>query len=190
LAFPLGDDGVRLVIKSTEFVPDHWGDPHGQWQALQTAALSDPRIHLIAEAMAFDDYLGLIACMDCVVSAHRAEGFGYLPAYSMLLGKPAIVTDYSGTQEYCDETTAFPVRATLRPVQPVEAYYPVEGAVWADVDVPHMAERMREVLADPASAQRRSAAGRARMEQDFSEAALAARYAARLGALGAIEANW
>ena len=191
LAFPPGgDDGVRLVIKSTEFVPDHRGDPHGQWPALQAAALADPRINIIAEAMAFDDYLGLIACMDCVVSAHRAEGFGYLPAYGMLLGKPAIVTDYSGTQEYCDETTAFPVRATLRPVQPVEAYYPVEGAVWADVDVPHMAERMREVLADPASAQRRSAAGRTRLERDFSEAALSARYAARLSELGAIEANW
>ena len=190
LAFPPGDDSVRLVIKSTEFVADHWGDPHGQWQALQAACLADSRIHLIVEAMGFDDYLGLIACTDCVVSPHRAEGFGYLPAYAMLLGKPAIITDYSGTQEYCDETTAFPVRATLRPVQPVEAYYQMEGAYWAEVDVPHMAERMREVLADPAAAQRRAAAGRTRLQQEFSEAALAARYADRLRALGAIERDW
>jgi len=190
LAFPPGDDSVRLVIKSTEFVADHWGDPHGQWQALQAACLAESRIHLIVEAMGFDDYLGLIACTDCVVSPHRAEGFGYLPAYAMLLGKPAIITDYSGTQEYCDETTAFPVRATLRPVQPVEAYYQMEGAYWAEVDVPHMAERMREVLADPAAAQRRAAAGRTRLQQEFSEAALAARYADRLRALGAIERDW
>jgi len=190
LAFPPGDDSVRLVIKSTEFVPDHWGDPHGQWPALQAASLADPRIHLIAEVMDFDDYLGLIACTDCVVSAHRAEGFGYLPAYGMLLGKPSIVTDYSGTQEYCDETTAFPVRATLRPIQAEEAYHLADGASWAEVDVPHMAERMREVLADPGSALRRAAAGRTRLEREFSEAALAARYATRLRALGAIGADW
>jgi len=58
------------------------------------------------------------------------------------------------------------------------------------VDVPHMAERMREVLADPAAAQRRAAAGRTRLQQEFSEAALAARYADRLRALGAIERDW
>lgn len=189
-AFPPGDDAVRLVIKSTDVVPGHWGDPHGQWLAIEEAARADRRIHVIVEALDFPDYLGLIAACDCVVSAHRAEGFGYLPAYGMLLGKPAIVTDYSGTQEYCDETTAFPVRATARPMVPAEAIFPVDGAHWAEIDEAHLAARMGEVMRDPAAAAARTAAGQALLRQEFSEAALAARYAERLRALGAVGAAW
>jgi glycosyltransferase involved in cell wall biosynthesis len=176
-------------MKTTEVVPGHWGDPHGQWQRLLDAASADPRIEIIVEAQEFTEFLGLIADCDCIVSSHRAEGFGYLPAFAMLLGRPAIVTDYSGTQEYCDETTAFPVRWTPRPMAPEEAIFAVPGAHWAEIDVAHLAERMAEVFADPAAAATRAAAGRALLEREFSHAALAGRYGARLRELGALPAE-
>ncbi len=186
-AFPPGDSSARLLIKTTEIVPGHWGDPYDQWQRLQEAAARDLRIQIIVEAQSYEDFLGLIQSSDCVVSAHRAEGFGYLPAFGMLLGKPAIVTDYSGTQEYCTEETSYPVRWTPRPLALEEAIYAVHGACWADVDVSHLAQRMREVFEDRAGAARRVAAGRALLESEFSEAALARRYGERLRDIGILE---
>lgn len=186
-AFPPGDNSARLIIKTTEVVPGHWGDPYGQWPRIHEAATRDLRIHIIVENQSQEDFLGLIQSSDCVVSAHRAEGFGYLPAFAMLLGKPAIVTDYSGTQEYCTEETAYPVRCTPRPLALEEAIYAVQGACWAEVEVDHLASRMREVFEDRAQAAQRAAAGRAVLEREFSEAALARRYGARLRELGILD---
>jgi len=79
------------------------------------------------------------------------------------------------------------VRWTPRPLGLEEAIYAVHGVCWADVDIGHMTERMREVFEDRPGAARRAAAGRALLESEFSEAALARRYGARLRELGILE---
>jgi glycosyltransferase involved in cell wall biosynthesis len=186
LAFP-DDDGVALLIKTTDEQAEHGSDPYDQGRRLSDAAARDPRIHLMVQQQEFDDVFGLIGMADCVVSAHRAEGFGDLPAFGLLLGKPVIVTDYSGTQEYCSEATSFPVRCSLKPIEPPEFIHAGEGSLWAEIDIAHLAERMRQVRADPRAAAARMAAGQALLRERFSLDALAARYTERLRALGVLE---
>src|SRR5205823_2375524 len=48
---------------------------------------------------------------DCLISAHRSEGFGLNIAEAMALGKPVIATEYSGNPTFCNETNSLLVRA-------------------------------------------------------------------------------
>lgn len=191
-AFGLAFAGVRdvvLVVKTTEVVRGHWGDPNGQWSAIAAAAAADPRIVIVTDKMPMGDFLGLIAAADCVVTSHRAEGFGYLPAYGLILGRPVIATDYSGSADFITPQTGFPVAWTPRPVAPGETIHPLPGAFWADVAPEDLAVAMRAVHDDPAAAAARARAGQALMAGTYSVAAQAARYRARLAALGLIEAG-
>ncbi|MEM9784006.1 MAG: hypothetical protein AAF899_16225, partial [Pseudomonadota bacterium] len=83
----------RLVIKTTPPVEGHWGDPNGMWQAIKTAAEADDRILIIDRRLSFEALLGLVALSDALISPHRSEGFGYMPAYALALGRPVIATD-------------------------------------------------------------------------------------------------
>ena len=50
------------------------------------------------------DSHALTACADIVLSLHRSEGFGLVPAEAMLLGRPVVATGWSGNMEFMDET--------------------------------------------------------------------------------------
>ncbi|MEL6680717.1 MAG: glycosyltransferase, partial [Pseudomonadota bacterium] len=93
-AFPERDAPVQLIVKSTPPVAGHWGDPRDQIGQIRAIARRDPRIVLVEEMLPFDRFLGLIAAADCLISPHRAEGFGYLPAYAMQLGTPVLASDW------------------------------------------------------------------------------------------------
>ncbi|MEM9762205.1 MAG: glycosyltransferase [Pseudomonadota bacterium] len=181
-----GDRAVRLVIKTTPPVRDHWGDPNGMWPAILAAAEADPRILIVADHLPFPELIGLIADANCLVSPHRAEGFGYMPAYALALGRPVIGTDYSGPRDFLTEETGYPVPWQPRGVAAGESILPVEGAHWADVDVEAMAQAMRRVRNRPGEAKRRAAAGQELMRQHYSIQACAARYRAALQASGVI----
>ncbi|MEO1276995.1 MAG: hypothetical protein AAFV96_17015, partial [Pseudomonadota bacterium] len=86
--------GPRLVIKTTPPVDGHWGDPNGQWPKILAAAEADPRVVIQSDHLPFAELIGLIAMADALVSTHRAEGFGYLPAYALALGRPVLATGY------------------------------------------------------------------------------------------------
>ncbi len=180
-AFPPGDRDAALTIKTTEFVPGHWGDANNQWQIIQEAAARDPRIAIIVDAMPEREFFALIRSHDCVVSSHRAEGFGYLPAYALAYRRAVIVTDYSGSTDFCSEATAWPVSHSLRPVRPHEFITEIPGARWAEIDHDHLVETMRRVRGDRAEAARRAARGGKLIEQEYSLAAHAARYREAMG---------
>lgn len=180
-AFPQ-DHTVRLVVKSNGLF-DHSGDKTNQVARLQAVADDDERIILFSEMLPFPEYLGLIQAADATVSPHRAEGFGYLPAYSLLLGTPVIATDFSGTQDFCTEETSFPVRAQVVRLRPGEFFYDAPDATWANIDVDHLAERMQEVRNDPDEAARRTHRGGDLINERYSMRAMGARYRERLAAL-------
>ena len=185
-AFPHGTRGVSLVLKTTEVTRGHWGDPNGQWERILDIAWTDPRIRILDRRMALPRYFALLRAADCLVSPHRAEGFGYGPAQAMLLDRPSIVTDYSGTRDFCTSKTSFPVPAELVPVRQGEAIFPLENACWAAIDEAALAETMRRVAEDHKEAARRARAGRRLMERDYSIEAQAARYLQRLAELGVL----
>ncbi len=108
----------------------------------------------------------LLADCDAYVSLHRAEGFGFPIAEAMLLGKPVIATDYSGSRDFVDEATGFPVAyrpVTLdRPVGPYDA-----GTRWAEPDEEQAAATLLRVARDLPAARRRAEAGQRRIASRY-----------------------
>lgn len=91
----------------------------------------------------------LIACCDCFVSLHRAEGTGRGAGEAMWLGRAALATAWSGNMDYMDPQSALAVSYKLVPV-PAGAYPHAEGQHWAEPDSDHAFELSLRFLDDPA----------------------------------------
>ncbi|WP_144876215.1 glycosyltransferase, partial [Hyella patelloides] len=103
---------TALVIKTRGY------DPEGKALAkLKEFTTDDPDIYTINQELTYDETLALMNCCNCYISLHRSEGFGYTPAEAMLLEKPVIATDYSGTKDFINQGTGFPVNYQLIPVK-------------------------------------------------------------------------
>ena len=144
-AFPEGSEPVRLVIKTHGAA-----DVPGAFAALRTLA-ADRRVEFRDERMSREALLSLVAAGDAFVSLHRSEGFGRGPAEAMLLGKPVILTDYSGTRDFADVDDALMVPYTLVPIA-TDEYVGVEGQHWAEPDLDAAAAHMRWVQQNPEDA--------------------------------------
>lgn len=165
---------VKLVIKVMNADP---ADPH--WCDLLNEAASDSRIQIIDQTWSRERTLGLISSCDCYVSLHRSEGFGRGPAEAMLLGKPVIVTDYSGTQDYCRNSNSLLVSYQMVDLGPND--YPFsDGQQWAEPNVAEAAKYMRRVFDNRDFARSLGEAGRKTVAQEFSAEAIGRRYKARL----------
>jgi len=186
-AFQMAFDGqpdARLVVKTSPPPKRHWGDPEKQMLIIKKLMARDPRIILFQEHLPFADYLGLIKAATALVSPHRSEGFGYVPAYAMALGTPVIATDYAGTQDFCTPETALTIPWRKRLVRQGESIFPLKDAFWAEIDHDALAKAMQEVITNPEAAHTRAANGQALMLKEHSIAAQRQRYMNRLTALG------
>lgn len=118
-----------------------------------------PNIRILTERLSDTVADRLIASADCFVSLHRSEGFGLSIAQAMALGRPVIVTGWSGNMDFCD-AHAICVDHELRPVVDPTGIYTETDQVWAEPDLNHAAEAMQRLVADPEAARRRGEAGR------------------------------
>ena len=184
-AFPDRGTPVRLWIKTTDMM-DHPGDRTGQQQFITDAAAGDPRITLLNEFYDQNLFFSLIAAADAVVSPHTAEGFGYLPAFAMHYGVPVIVTNYSGTSDFCTEQTAYLVDYRLREIGPRDFVTGARGA-WAVIDEDDLAAQMRRCYESPGRNAALTAAGQAFVQAEYSMDALSGRYARSLRELGLLQ---
>ena len=123
--------------------------------------------------------LGLIEICDCYLSLHRSEGFGLGPAEAMFLGKPVIVTNYSGNTDFTNADNSCPVKYQLVPV-PEGQYQFHRGQEWAEPDIEHAAWYMRRLVEKPAMAQEIGEAASAYIREHFNSGVIGARYAQRL----------
>ena len=186
-AFPKGGrDDVRLIIKTTPVQERHWGDPERQMAQIQAAVASDPRLTLIAEHLPFNRLLGLIAASDCLLSPHRAEGFGLMPAYALAYKRPVIVTDYSGTTDFCTAQTSTPVPCKLVDVAANHVLHPMKGARWAEIDHDAFVHAMQDIFENPMPAFKRALDGAKHIKTCYSIDRQAERYAKRLAEIGAL----
>lgn len=177
-AFPL-PSAEKLIIKTM--------NAHGQPAALRRLEAQidgDDRCVLIQEAFSRPNIAGLIARAACLISLHRAEGFGRVIAEAMALGTIVVATDWSGSTSILDRTKGYPVSYSLRDVSAGE-YIFHHGSQWAEPSIEDAAIKLREVrdhLSSDHELRRRA--------QMFVEAAygldtVAAALAERLGALTA-----
>jgi glycosyltransferase involved in cell wall biosynthesis len=175
-AFPR-DEGASLVIK---VMNADSANPH--WTRMLELVKGDPRIVVINQTLNRDEVLALYRETDCFVSLHRSEGFGRGPAEAMYLGKPVIVTNYSGSTDFTPAGAACLVDYKLIPVEPGQ-YVHEHGQVWADADVDHAAWYMRKVFSDEAYRRQIAAAGERCIREHFSPAVCGANYRRRLAEL-------
>lgn len=165
---------AQLVIKSI-----NGAKRMADLEKLRYAVADRPDITLIERYLAREELDGLMSGADCYVSLHRSEGFGLTLAETMAIGKPVIATGYSGNLAFMNDENSYLVRNSQVRVPHGCDPYPTTAS-WADPDLDHAAELMREVLADPEGARRRGEAARAHIAAEFSTDALARIAGARL----------
>lgn len=143
-AFPNGSpEDVGLVLKIS-----HPETGCALWKKIRRIAALDQRIHIIERTMRRPELLALFSVCDCLVSLHRAEGFGRCIAEALLLGKQVVATGFSGNLDFCHEPRVSLVKHKMKPVQSGD-YMWGEGQSWADPDLDHAAELMRSVKKNP-----------------------------------------
>ena len=179
-AFPEGTEKTGLIVKVMN------ADAHDpRWRAMLDEIGEDSRIIVINEAMNRADSLALLDCCDCFLSLHRSEGFGRGPAEAMALGKPVIVTGYSGNMDFTLPDNSFLVDYRLVPVQPGQ-YVFGDGQVWADADVDHAARHMQTVYTDRASTEQIARRGQAHVQSALSARTIGRLMTERLAGLDLI----
>ena len=175
-AFPHLYTKVRLIIKARG--PETLDVTTAQF--LANISTFDKRIGYLNQSIARNEMLSLLSCCDCYISLHRSEGFGMGMAEAMALGKPVIGTDFSGSREFLNADTGFPVPCLVRPL--IDGEYPDwQGQHWAEPDLTRAVDLMRFVVDNPSERERRGLRGQREIEARHSAATVVKVVNERLG---------
>ena len=115
---------------------------------LQQAATA-PNIRIDTRTLPDADNWAIMAACDMVLSLHRSEGFGLVPAEAMLLGVPVIATDWSGSQTFLSSDCAALVPVRLVPANDPRGVFEAPGAVWAEPDIAVAAAHLIRLADNP-----------------------------------------
>jgi glycosyltransferase involved in cell wall biosynthesis len=170
-------DPVRLIMKVSN---SHRLEHRERLRRILRASPDWLEPIFIVEDMARRDLLRLISAVDCYVSLHRAEGFGYTCAEAMAYAKPVVATAYSGNLQFMDRANSMLVDYRETAVEKSDGPFQ-RGSVWAEADVEHAAELMRRVYANPEEAGQVGARGRATVREKLSAATVGALVREALG---------
>ncbi|HTJ90942.1 MAG TPA: glycosyltransferase family 1 protein [Acidocella sp.] len=171
-AFGASQDAL-LVLKLTGIA--HYQD---DLAAIHAAVGDAPNIRVMTETVSEPELRGLIAASDVVLSLHRSEGFGLIPATAALLGVPVVATGYSGNLDFMDSQCSGLVSYRLVPVQDERGVYAVPGAEWAEPDIEDAASWLRRLFEAPALRAEMGAAGQRHAMNTLGREALDAALAA------------
>jgi glycosyltransferase involved in cell wall biosynthesis len=136
-----GERPDRILVMKVGH-PDH---APADFAALAAAAQA-PNIRLETRLLPTADHYALMAVSDIVLSLHRSEGFGLVPAEAMLLGRPVIATGWSGNTDFMDQSNSALVGYRLVPVMDPRQVY--QGGLWADPDVADAVGQLRRLADD------------------------------------------
>lgn len=168
MAFGNRADRILLIkVTHAELFPKDYA-------ALQAACLDLDNVRFEIRTLPAADRHALTACADIVMSLHRSEGLGLVPAEAMLLGVPVVATGWSATMEFMDQHSACLVGYRLVPAVDPRGVFEAPGAVWADADVDEAASHLVTLADDPALRARIGAAGRQMVEQCLGDRQLRA----------------
>jgi glycosyltransferase involved in cell wall biosynthesis len=120
----------------------------GARRELDAAIAGANNIRVIEGMLPEADMAGLMAAADIVISLHRSEGFGLVPAQAMALGKPVIATAWSGNLDFMNKNNSALISYTLIPVHDPEGAFQGDDQKWADANVEEAAEWLRKLAAD------------------------------------------
>ena len=161
-AFDKDDRGVGLILKVRERNPFR-----SEMSSLREEIEGWSSINFLDRDMSREELNSLLSATDCFVSLHRSEGFGLVPAEAMCLGKPVIMTRWSGNTDYM--TLDNSIGIDYRLVQLDRDYGPYKtGQTWAEPDIDQAAHWMKTLANDRHLANRIGTSARQTIERDFS----------------------
>jgi glycosyltransferase involved in cell wall biosynthesis len=172
-AFADDDARVGLVLK--------FNNPDYEQQVMQElrAEICGENVFVIDRLLSRGDLTSLIDTCDCFVSLHRSEGFGLGPAEAMCLGKPAIITNWSGNTDYMTADNCIAIDYKL--VRLERDYGPYKAHQhWAEPDLEQAAHWMQRIVAEPELAKTIGLRGHETINTQFSPQAVGRIIHARL----------
>jgi glycosyltransferase involved in cell wall biosynthesis len=165
-AFPHPSPEVGLVLKFNN--PQH---QQSFIEQLSARVINRGDVWVFDRIMTREEVNSLIAICDCLVSLHRSEGFGYVPAEAMSMGKPAILTNWSGNTDYMTRENSIAIDYKL--VELGRDYGPYKAhQKWADPDVDQAGYWMRKLFEDQELGREIGRRGRETISHQFSPMAV------------------
>jgi len=143
-SFSPKENSVGLVVKINNAVENQ-----EKVAELKRALSEYSNCYFIEETFPRLKFNSLINLIDVYVSLHRSEGFGLIPAEAMYLGKPVIMTNWSGNTEFMTDDNCCPVNYNLIPLAKNYGDYEA-NQIWADPDIDHAAMYMKRLSSDRA----------------------------------------
>lgn len=106
-------------------------------------------IKIINDKVSYEERNIIMNCSDVYVSIHRTEGYGLTILESIMLEKPIITTNYSGSLDFCDSNYMELVNGPLKKVE-VDSFYNIlfkydNDIYWCNPDINETAEKMLKV---------------------------------------------
>lgn len=167
MVFSSDDSSVGLVLKINN--PNHRQE---EIEAVRREIGGYQNIHLMDRFMSREEINSLLTITDCYVSLHRSEGFGLGPAEAMSLGKPVIVTNYSGNIDYMTPHNSIGIDYQLIQVARGEYAYYEEGQQWAEPDLEQAGYWMKKLTQEPELARKIGGLAQATIKNEFSPEAV------------------
>ncbi len=149
-----GDRDDRLLLLKVGHAEHYASD----LQLLREAIGLAGNIRLETRMLPDADMHALTQSCDIVLSLHRSEGFGLVPAQAMLLRRPVVATNWSATSEFLDAGCGVPVGYRLVPAVDPRGVFEAAGAVWAEADIDQAAAGLALLAGSP---ERRAMLGQA-----------------------------
>lgn len=161
-AFDKNDSRVGLVLKVRERHPFR-----RDMAAIRKEIEGWSNIYVLEQTLNRQELNSLLAVTDCFVSLHRSEGFGLVPAEAMWVGKPVIMTRWSGNTDYMTSDNSIGVDYQLVKLQ--QDYGPYKaGQVWAEPNINQAAHWMEKLARDRDLANTIGECGRKTIQDAFS----------------------
>jgi glycosyltransferase involved in cell wall biosynthesis len=141
-------DPVTLVIKT---FPNPHHDVEAQLAACRRADPDYPDVLIINRDLPPSEIHALYRHCHACVAPGRGEGFGLPLMEAMRFGLPLIATAWGGQRDFVHDDNAWLIDYRFTPARThLDAGY----SAWAEPDVDHLAQRLREIYAAPPQALR------------------------------------
>lgn len=164
------------------------GADHANVRAMSDAISGASNIRLFDKLMTESELVSFQNAIDCLVSPHRAEGFGLNLAEAMYLGKPVIATRYSGNLDFMRDDNSYLIDCALTPIPHDIGPYRKDN-VWADPSGAHLGQLLRTVSGDSSGRQEKGRRAAREIRQNYSFEAVGRSIAGRFQELGLTEAS-
>jgi len=150
----------------------HAGHAPGDLEVLRQHVGEARNIMFETRVLPIADSHALTRCADIVLSLHRSEGFGLVPAEAALLGRAVVATDFSGTTDFLGASCSIPVPYRLVAARDPRGVFEAPGATWAEADVGAAADALRGLADDAGLRARLGAAAQIQVAHKLGAEAL------------------